>query len=213
MISHDFQEPLRMVSSYLQLLERKYKDGLDENAREYIRFAVDGSVRMKNMLEALLRYSRISSTELKPEIIDLEKILNKAITQIKSEYPEKKFRLSYRLSDEIKLVADPFLIQVLFHNLIENSVKFNENMIEITVEDFENDSKWGYIVSDNGIGIKTDYHDKIFGIFKRLNNNMPGTGVGLALCKKIVEKHGGEIWIEPMNNKGTKFIFTISKIH
>lgn len=211
LISHDLQEPLRMVSSYLQLLDKKYSNRLDENAREYIKFAVDGSLKMKKMLEALLKYSRISNSQPRHELIDLKKILNKVKKDLELQYKDKNFKLSYKLPDKAELISDPILIHVLFYNLIENAVKFNNKNTEIIVENFHHNSHWAYSVNDNGIGIDEVYHDKIFGMFRKLNNDYPGIGVGLALCKKIVEKLGGEIWIESRERRGARFNFTISK--
>lgn len=210
--SHDLQEPLRMVSSFTQLLELKYKDKLDNEALEYIHFAVDGSKRMYDLLNGLLAYSRIHTRGKEFERIDLNKVMENAIQSLTLKIRERNAIIK---SDVLPVVKgdNPQLIQ-LFQNIITNGIKFNNNKtphINISVKS-ENDY---YLISfkDNGIGIEPQYFDRIFRMFQRLlpKDQYEGTGIGLAICKRIVERHGGNMWVESQIGKGSTFYVTISK--
>ncbi|MES2285100.1 MAG: PAS domain S-box protein [Bacteroidota bacterium] len=209
--SHDLQEPLRMVTSYLQLLEKRYSDKLDQDAKEFISFAVDGSHRMRSLIQGLLAYSRVN--RVKPfEEINVNELLKEVLKNLSTSIIESNAIIN---SAELpKINGDPLLINQLFQNLIQNAIKFrNDNNPEIDISCIEEKDDYLFSVKDNGIGIQTEYIDKIFVIFKRLNSRekYEGTGMGLAICKKIVERHGGKIWVESEFGKGSTFYFTIKK--
>jgi light-regulated signal transduction histidine kinase (bacteriophytochrome) len=209
--SHDLQEPLRMVTSYLQLLEKRYSDKLDKDAKEFISYAVDGSNRMRSLIHSLLDYSRIN--RVKPfEIIDVNLLLKEVLENLSTSIKENNATI--KIGDLPKINGDPILINQLFQNLIQNAVKFrNTRNPEIDISCKEEKDEYLFSVKDNGIGIQKEYIDKIFVIFKRLHSKeeYPGTGMGLAICKKIVERHGGKIWVESDFGKGSTFYFTIKK--
>lgn len=207
--SHDLQEPLRMVTSYLQILSNRYKDKLDAEAVEFIGFALDGSSRMKNLINGLLEFSRLNNQ------IDLKKMNTNATLASVLEnlsFHIKESNAEITCDDLPEITADPTLISKLFQHLISNAIKFKKDdplKIDIHVEKLESDYRFS--IKDNGIGIQKEYFDKIFIIFQRLHakNKYPGTGIGLAVCKKIVEQHGGKMWVESEVNNGTTFYFTI----
>jgi PAS domain S-box-containing protein len=209
--SHDLQEPLRMVSSFTQLLEMKYKDKLDNEALEYIHFAIDGSKRMYDLINGLLAYSRIHTKGKEFDRVDLNIVMENAIKFLTLKIQERNAIIK---SDALPIVKGDYsqLIQ-LFQNLITNGIKFNNKKIpriNISVKS-ENDH---YLISfkDNGIGIDPQYFDRIFRMFQRLlpKDQYEGTGIGLAICKRIVERHGGNIWVESESGKGSTFYFTIA---
>ncbi len=207
--SHDLQEPLRMVTSYLQILSSRYKDKLDPEAVEFIGFALDGSSRMKNLISGLLEFSRLNNiTDLKTMNTNatLSSVLENLSFHIKESNAEIK-------SDDLpELMADPNLIAKLFQHLISNAIKFkNTDPLQISISVEKTDNAYRFAIKDNGIGIPKEYFEKIFIIFQRLHakNKYPGTGIGLALCKKIVEQHGGTMWVESEVNQGATFYFTI----
>lgn len=210
--SHDLQEPLRMVSSYLQLLERRYKDQLDQDADEFIAYAVDGATRMQTMINDLLSYSRIT-TKAKPfRPVDSESVFKQAVANLGIAIEENSAVVDH--SPLPSVLADESQLERLFQNLIGNAIKFHgEKPPEIHVAVEPNGGDWLFSVKDNGIGIDPDYNERIFKIFNRLHNktDYPGTGIGLAECKKIVERHGGRIWVESEPGKGSTFYFTIKK--
>ncbi|MGE5401553.1 MAG: PAS domain S-box protein, partial [Ignavibacteriales bacterium] len=195
--SHDLQEPLRMVSNFAKLLSRRYKDKLDERANEYIEFMVDGSKRMQSLISDLLMYARVT-TKAQPMVpVDLNKIMEDVLKDLKITILEKKARIGYEELPEIN--ADPVQIRQLFQNLITNAIKFKaEDDPEIQIQAEMKQKEWLFSVKDNGIGISPEYYERIFVIFQRLHERekYSGTGIGLALCKKIVEYHGGRIWVE-----------------
>jgi PAS domain S-box-containing protein len=209
--SHDLQEPLRMVTSYLQLIEKRYKDKLDQDANEFIQYAVDGSYRMRTLIQSLLEYSRINRA--KPfEWIDLSVLLNDVLGNISELVKENNAII--KVPKLPKIFGDYVLIDQLFQNLIANAIKFrsSENP-EITISVTSRNNEYLFSVKDNGIGIQEEYSDKIFVIFQRLHSKekYAGTGIGLAICKKIVERHGGKIWVESEIGKGSTFYFTIKQ--
>jgi PAS domain S-box-containing protein len=220
--SHDLQEPLRMVISYLQILERRYKDRLDDDAHEFIGYAVDGAVRMQSLIQALLSYARLSSRPQPFELVDTDRVLQDALANLQVAISESGAQIT---SAPLPAVwGDAMQLTQLFQNLIANAIKFRQRetppQIEIGVRqvdlatqmglhgdwqvlspstgDLTTASAWCFMVADNGIGIEERYRDRIFEIFRRLHprSDYPGTGVGLAICKKIVERHGGKIWVE-----------------
>jgi len=208
--SHDLQEPLRMITSYLQLLQRKYQGNLDDKADKYINFAIDGAARMQNLIIDLLEYSRVGTVDEEPESIDCEFILDKVLSNIKAVIKENNATISHDPLPEV--MADSTQLVQVFQNLILNGIKFHgEETPKIHIAAEKKASEWVFSVQDNGIGIDPQYSERIFEIFKRLNSRerYPGTGIGLAICKKIIERHGGRIWVESELGKGSTFYFTL----
>lgn len=210
--SHDLQEPLRMVTSYLQLLERRYKSQLDEDAIEFINFAVDGSNRMKILINDLLEYSRVGTRGKEFEPTDCNEVLERVLTNLQVTIEESKAQVKV---DQLPVIlADEGQIEQLFQNLIGNAIKFHGNQpptVQVSVNG--NSKDWIFSVKDNGIGIDPEFFDRIFVIFQRLHNRemYPGTGIGLAISKRIVERHNGEIWVESARGYGSTFYFSIPK--
>ncbi|MGD0919605.1 MAG: ATP-binding protein [Thermodesulfobacteriota bacterium] len=208
--SHDLQEPLRMVTSYVQLLARRYKGKLDSDADEFIGFAVDGATHMWKLINDLLTYSRVGMGGKELEPTDCETILNQSLNNLKVAIEEKGAVVTHDPLPTV-MAESPQLGQ-LFQNLIGNAVKFRGNEPpRIHVSASRNGNGWTFSVRDNGIGIAPEYTERIFIIFQRLHNRKeyPGTGIGLAICKKIVERHGGRIWVESEVGKGATFYFTL----
>jgi len=208
--SHDLQEPLRMVVSYLQLLQRRYQGKLDEKADKFIYFAVYGASRMQSLINDLLELSRVTTGAREPEPKDCEFILNQVLSDLELFIKENKVTVSHDPLPEV--MADYTQLVQLFQNLIVNGIKFHGKeapKIHISAEKIA--SEWVFSVRDNGIGIDPQYSEKIFEVFKRLHKKeeYPGTGIGLAICKKIIERHGGHIWVESELGKGSTFCFTL----
>ena len=208
--SHDLQEPLRVISSYSQLLSKRYKGKLDEDADKFINYMVSGCSRMESLIEGLLSLSRIDTSKGNSQSIWIKEILQ----DIKSDY-QIKIKESFALItwDEMpNIYANPVQIKTIFQNLISNALKYNESTppkIHIRAEKV--DDFWKFYVKDNGIGIREDQYKKIFVIFKRLHsrNKYSGTGIGLSICKKIIERYGGEISVISNESEGSTFIFTL----
>jgi PAS domain S-box-containing protein len=208
--SHDLQEPLRMVTSYLQLLEQRYHDQLDDDAREFIGYAVDGAARMKALIQDLLIYSRVERAEKNFARVDTNAVLQHVLENLSVTIEENSATVTVETLPVI--IGDERQITQLFQNLISNAIKFHgERQPEIHIGAECKGSDWVFCVRDNGIGIEAQYLDRIFVIFQRLHNRgkYPGTGIGLAICKKVVERHGGRIWVESCPGEGTTFYFTI----
>ena len=210
--SHDLQEPLRMVVSYLSLLEKKYKDQLDPNAQEYIKNAVEGGARMRELIDDLLEYSRLDTKGKEFASVNMNEILESTIKMLKVPIEENKADIFVGSLPTIK--ADQLQMSQLMQNLVGNAIKFHGSerpLVQITANPGARD--WTFSVKDNGIGLNEEYSDKIFQMFQRLHarDKYPGTGVGLAIAKKIVERHGGRIWVESAEGKGATFFFTIPK--
>ncbi len=208
--SHDMQEPLRMIASYVQLLARRYKEKIDQDADDFITYAVDGCKRMQTMINDLLAYSRVGRVNSETQSTDCEKILDWALENLGTVLEENQATVTHDALPT--LVVSTSLLGLLFQNLIGNAVKFRGEaapVIHISAEPV--DDAWLFSVRDNGIGFDSQYADRIFVIFQRLHGvgAYPGTGIGLAVCKKIVEYHGGKIWAESEPDKGTTFYFTI----
>lgn len=212
--SHDLQEPLRMVSSYTQLLAKRYKGKLDADADEFIAYAVDGATRMQRLIHDLLAYSRVSTRGRDFEAVSLEAVLMYALDNLKKAIEESGAVVTHQ---ELPVVTgDERQLVQLFQNLLSNAIKFGGNQPpRVHVSAKSADSAWLVSVRDNGIGLEPQFADRIFVIFQRLHNRAeyPGTGIGLALCKKIVERHGGRIWVESELGKGATFYFTIPVHH
>jgi PAS domain S-box-containing protein len=210
--SHDLQEPLRMVTSFTQLLAHHYKDKLDDRAMEYISFAVDGSKRMYDLLNGLLSYSRINSKGKEFDKIDLTEALDNATKNLRLIITEKKVIIK---SETLPVVnGDASQLNQLFQNLISNSIKFSMRTPRISISSKSNHDHYIISVKDNGTGIESQYFEKIFQIFQRLHtrDQYEGTGIGLSICRRIVERHGGKIWVESEPGSGSTFFFTIPKI-
>jgi light-regulated signal transduction histidine kinase (bacteriophytochrome) len=209
--SHDLQEPLRMVTSYLQLLERRCGDELDEDAKEFIGYAVDGATRMHMLINDLLMYSRVSTRAKSFEPTDCSVPLNQAVANLKVAIEESGATIT--IDDLPTVKADATQLVQIFQNLIGNAIKFRkkDTTPHIHVSAKRQEDAWRFSVRDNGIGIAPEHAERIFLIFQRLHSReeYPGTGIGLAVCKKIVERHGGRIWVESEPVEGSTFHFTI----
>jgi signal transduction histidine kinase/HAMP domain-containing protein len=208
--SHDLQEPLRAVASYTQLLKRRYKDKLDENANVFMQFAVDGAIRMQRLIDDLLMFSRIGAKGKLFEPTDFHLVLGQAITNLRVATEETHAIITN--DDMPTATADASHVTQLFQNLIGNAIKFrSQETPHIHLSAELKGNEWLFSVRDNGIGIDPQYKEKIFKIFQRLHSidEYPGTGIGLAICERIVERHGGKIWVESEVGKGSTFYFTI----
>ena len=211
--THDLQEPLRMVTSFTQLLKKKYEKQLDEQASEYINYAVEGAVRLKKLILDLLAYSKFSSNREEFAPTDMKNVVQNVCCVFSKE--TEAARGTITVSDLPVISAKTSLMLQLFENLIGNAIKYRSErklLIEITCK--EKDDHFLFNVSDNGIGIDPQYSDKIFILFQRLHNGgnaYEGTGVGLAISKKIVDLHHGTIWVTSEKGKGSTFSFTIPK--
>ncbi|NTU41600.1 MAG: PAS domain-containing protein [Nitrospirales bacterium] len=208
--SHDLQEPLRMISSYTQLLEKRYKDKLDADGLEFISYAVDGAVRMQRLINDLLDYSRVGTREQPFEIVYTELILTQVLQNLSMVIEENNVAITHENLPSV--MGDLFQLRQLFQNLITNAIKFKaEEPPQIHISAVKREKDWLFSFRDNGIGIDPRYRERIFLIFQRLHTRevYPGTGIGLAICKKIVERHGGSIWVESEPGKGATFHFTI----
>jgi len=210
--SHDLQEPLRMISSYVQLLKRRYADNLDSDANEFIDFAVDGAERMKILIKDLLAFSRIGTKGEEFKITSTQTILEEIISNLEISIKENNVVIT---NDPLPdLVVDRTQIMQLFQNLISNSIKYRgDESPKIHIEVQDKYTEWLFCFRDNGIGIEQKYADQIFVIFQRLHGKgeYSGTGIGLSIAKRIVERHGGQIWVESEPGKGSAFMFTIPK--
>jgi signal transduction histidine kinase len=208
--SHDLQEPLRMISSYVQLLERRYKDKLDDDADEFISYAVDGAKRMQGLITDLLQLSRLGTRETSLAAVDCEAVLDQALANLQASIAECCAQVTHGPLPTVR--ADSTQLIQLFQNLVGNALKFRGTETQnIHVSAEPKNGKWLFSVRDNGIGINPEHSDRIFGIFQRLHGRgeYPGTGIGLAICKKIVEGHGGQIWVDSEPGKGATFFFTL----
>jgi signal transduction histidine kinase len=208
--SHDLQEPLRMVASFTQLLERRYKDKLDADAREFIQYAVDGARRMQTLITDLLSFSRVG-TQGKPMVAtNCESVLKQVLGTLKLVIQESGGEVTHGEMPEV--MGDAQQLSQLFQNLIVNALKFRgENPPRVDIRAARSGQRWKISVRDHGIGISAEHAERIFVIFQRLHTRTeyPGTGIGLAVCKKIVERHGGEIGVTPAPGGGSLFYFTL----
>ena len=208
--SHDLQEPLRAINSYTQLLARKYQGNLDAKADKYIGYIVEGATRMQQLINDLLSFSRVGTKAKEFEAIACEAVLSKVLSNLRVAITESRSVVTHDplptvMGDEIQLIQ-------LFQNLIGNAIKFHrEEPPRVHISAQQSKNEWVFSVRDNGIGMEAEYFDRIFTIFQRLHSKSeyPGTGIGLAVCKKIVERHGGRIWLESTLGVGTTFHFTI----
>lgn len=209
--SHDLQEPLRMVVSYLELLQKRYANALDTDAQEFIGYAVDGAIRMKALIAGLLQYSRLETGEQNIHtLISLDSILDKTLTNLSVAITDSGATITHDPLPHLQ--ADSLQMMQLFQNLISNGMKFRgKEPIRIHIGAVQHASEWRFSVQDNGIGIAPEYRERIFGMFQRLHTRAAyeGTGIGLAVCQKIVERHHGRIWVESTVGQGSTFYFTL----
>ena len=208
--SHDLQEPLRMIANYTQLLAERYLGKLDEQADKYIRYSVDGAVRMQALIQDLLKFSQVGKSEIKPRTTECRALVEQAVKNLQAAVEESGAVVNW---NGLRVVmADPTQLTQVFQNLIANAIKFRgaETPV-IQIDSEEKDHEWVLTVSDNGIGIPAESWQDIFVIFRRLHTRTEyaGNGIGLSICKKIIERHGGKIWIEAQATPGCCFKFTL----
>ena len=208
--SHDLQEPLRMVASYTQMLARRYAGKLDDDADEFIGYAVEGATRMRQLINGLLAYSRVDSRAGPFGPVDCELLLIEAILSLRAQIEENGAEVTH---DPLPTVmGDGLQLRQVFQNLISNAIKYRGDApprVHVTAR--MAGREWVFTVRDNGIGLDPQFADRIFVIFQRLHGRAeyPGTGIGLALCKRIIERHGGRIWVESRPGAGATFAFTL----
>lgn len=209
--SHDLQAPLQTVSNYVQLIEYRYKERLDDKADKYINYIVDGVARMKNQIHDLLEYSRVNRQQNTFRETDFTDVVQQAIANLQSEIESNQAQITYS-KNLPKLIVDRSQFITLFQNLISNGLKYCRSITpQIDIGVTKQRNTWQFFVKDNGIGIEAKYYKRIFQIFQRLHTQeeYPGTGIGLAICQRIVQRHGGDIWLESQQDRGTTFYFTI----
>jgi light-regulated signal transduction histidine kinase (bacteriophytochrome) len=212
--SHDLQEPLRMVTSYLQLLEKRHAAALNEQAKHYMHTAVDGAKRMQDLIHGILQYSRVTSQRMERETVELSLALADVLGVLRAQIMATGARIEHRGLPAVQAV--PIQLIQLLQNLIANAIKFRSGEPpSIVVSASDSGAYWTIAVSDNGIGIRAEDQGRLFKIFQRLHtlDEYPGSGIGLATCKKIVESHGGRIWVESGFGEGSTFRFTLPKVH
>jgi signal transduction histidine kinase len=208
--SHDLQEPLRMVASYTELLQKRYKGKLDQDADDFIFYIVDGVRRMSNLIRGLLDYSRAGETTEEPiKPVDTERALVTVLGNLKASIDDFNAEITHDPLPSVQ--CHPLRMQQLLQNLISNAIKYRgDRKPQVHISAVDNGKEVVFTVKDNGIGIAPEYFDEIFGVFKRLHGReYEGTGIGLAMCKKIIERHGGRIWVESTPGEGSTFHFTI----
>lgn len=208
--SHDLQEPLRMIANYTQLLAERYRGKLDEQADKYIGYSVDGAVRMQALIKDLLKFSQVAKQEIKPQTTDCRAVAEQAVKNLQAAVDESGAVVNWNRLPVV--MADPAQLTQVFQNLIANAIKFHGSetpTIQINCE--KKDHEWVFAVSDNGIGIPAESWQDIFVIFRRLHTRTEyaGNGIGLSMCKKIVERHGGKLWVEAQTRPGCCFKFTL----
>jgi light-regulated signal transduction histidine kinase (bacteriophytochrome) len=212
--SHDLQEPLRTVASFTGLLEKRYKDMFDDEGREFMGYIIEGATRMQQLITDLLSFSRVGKRDVSRDPIDCNMVFRDVVTNLTRSIKETCASVT---ADPLPVVnANETMLNQLFQNLIGNAIKFhkNENTPHVHVSAERKNDEWLFSVRDNGIGIDPKSYEKLFSIFSRLHTRQkyPGTGIGLAICKKIVEMYNGRIWIESQSGEGSTFYFTISAL-
>jgi light-regulated signal transduction histidine kinase (bacteriophytochrome) len=212
--SHDLKEPLRMVSNYLQLLEKRYGDALNDEARQFMSFAVEGAKRMRRLIDDLLEYSRIGTRGKPLAPTDSAQALRAAVENLHLAVEESGGTVTHD-SPLPTVLADETQLSQVFQNLIANALKFHgTEPPRIHIAAKPENGRWVFTVSDNGIGIDEKFYDRVFVIFQRLHTReqYEGTGIGLAVCAKIIERHGGRIWVESKPGQGSTFFFTLEGV-
>jgi signal transduction histidine kinase len=209
--SHDLQEPLRMIANYTQLLAERYRGKLDAQAEKYIGYSVDGALRMQALIQDLLKFSRVGRAEIEPRPTDCLVVVEQTLKNLQASIQESGAVVDWRGLPTV--MADAAQLTQVFQNLIANAIKFRgaERPLLIRIDAERKDGDWLFTVSDNGIGIPADHWQDIFVIFRRLHTReeYAGNGIGLSICKKIIERHGGKIWIEAQATPGSCFKFTL----
>lgn len=208
--SHDLQEPLRMVSNYTALLRRRYESQLDEQAREFINYAADGAQRMQELITDLLNYAQIDSSEINFDEVEAETALDRATEALRLMIEQQGARIERKPLPRVE--GDEIQLAQVFQNLILNSLKYRSNAapeIKIWAEPLPGTKMWKFFVQDNGVGFDIQFKDRLFKMFQRLDSSQGGTGIGLAMCKKIIDRHGGKIDVESGAGRGTTFFFTL----
>ncbi|MBX2877137.1 MAG: PAS domain-containing protein [Saprospiraceae bacterium] len=211
--SHDLQEPLRMIGGFIGLFEMKYAKVLDEEGKEYLHFIKDGAARMSKLIRQILTYSKLEESEVQFQNTSIQDLLDEVFHDLQTLIVEKQVKIALTVPD-FQIYCQPERIKMLFSNLIINGIKFNESRVpEVSLQLEDKNNEWIFTLSDNGIGIDAEFQDYIFKPFKRLNTRQkfPGSGVGLSICKRIINLHGGNIWISSNQPKGTSFHFTLPK--
>lgn len=212
MLSHELNEPLRMVTSYVQLLARRYRGRLDQDADEYIGYAVEGVQRMQQFIQDILRYTRTANIVTERQKVQGEAVLRYALQNLKGAVEESGAKITHDPLPE--LLGDEMGLAHLLQNLVGNAIKYRKPDVtpKIHIGVGDRASHWRFCVQDNGVGMDPKYYDRVFGMFQRLHGKeVSGSGIGLALCKRIVETHGGQIWVESTPGEGSTFFFTILK--
>lgn len=212
LVSHDLREPLNAITGFLQLLEKRRGETLDSETKEYISFAINGALRMNTQIEDLVTLSRINLSSTPLEQIDMSEVLRKSLWYLQAAIDDSGSQITHEQLPKVK--GDDIQLTQLFQNLIGNAIKFcGEKKPHIHISYEKSKIEWLFSVSDKGIGIEKKYFDRIFKVFQRLHTReeYPGTGVGLSICKKIVDRHGGKIWVESEIGKGSTFFFSIPR--
>ena len=209
--SHDMQEPLRMISNYMQLLKKKYSGKIDKEAEEYIDFANKGAIHLQQLIRDLLSYSRITRSDIKKAPINMNLLMEEVVNNIQLQIEEKKARIVY--DNLAPISGDRNMIMLVMQNLVLNGMKYNQSsQPEVKISSSQNGKLVTFCIEDNGIGIDERHQQRIFEPFHRLHtkNEYPGTGLGLSICKKIIERSSGRIWLESVPERGTRFYFSLS---
>lgn len=218
--SHDMREPLRMITSYLHLLQERSPEALDDRARRYIGYACEGADRMRTLIEDLLSYARLDKLEKELEALDLGDLLSTSIDNLQAIILESKAEVTVDIDQAPIVMGDKVRLVRLFQNLLANGIKFKQPernaRVNVSFKDGDhvgNPGKWVVCIEDHGIGIDPDHHEVLFSLFQRLNtrDEFEGSGIGLAVCKKIAEQHGGKIWFNSTKGKGSIFYVALEK--
>lgn len=209
--SHDLQEPLRMVAAYSQLLQKQFGGQMGPIGDKYISYTVEGAMRLERLLEALRTYTQLSASEEEPsEDVDAGAVLKTALSNLKVAIKESGASITFAALPHIRMYE--FQLEQLFQNLIANAIRYRgDEPPQISIDAQRQGDKWQFSVQDNGIGIEPQFQRQVFGMFKRLHSKAeyPGTGMGLAICERIVERAGGRIWVDSERGKGSTFYFTV----
>lgn len=211
--SHDLQEPLRNISAFAQLLARRFENKIDEEADEYIHYVVDGAKRMTSLVHDLLAFSRVSREEVRVDLVPMELVLQNVLDNLRTSIAENQALITWDALPEV--MGNSAQLSQVLQNLIGNSIKYRHpaRRLTIHISAVESPSEWIFSVRDNGQGFDPAYADRVFGVFHRLHGReVPGTGIGLAICKRIVEQHGGHIWAVSEGGKSATFSFTVPNV-